>query len=275
MPLSARLPHTIRAIRFDPLGILGLCACVGLWYAVSELRLVSQVFLPSPAVVARAAIDNLTSSPYLAQYYLGNGGLLAAVEYTTSNVLIALLISSLLGITLGLLSARVDTIRALVDPLLLTVGTIPILVTAPFFLIWFGTQRAAQVLLLVIFETAILYLVAQRALENLSPTYTSNAQTLGAGRGRLLRDVYLPGTLPEILGGVRIALAGAWGLEAVSELLGAPNGIGRVVHALAGAADIPTLMAAVAVLAIVAVGFDLAVALLFAVLTRWRRESRA
>jgi ABC-type nitrate/sulfonate/bicarbonate transport system permease component len=258
--------------RLDILGVLGLVLLLVAWWTVSELALISQVKLPAPGDVSEAVTDNFWSSPYLNEYYLGDGGLASSLEYTVANVLIALAISIAIGVTLGLLSAQVGGVRAVFDPVVLALGTIPILVTAPFFLIWFGTSRAAQIALVAIYQTTILYLFAQRALENLNPVYAASAQTLGATPRRILRDVYLPGGLPEIFGGIRIALAGAWGLEAFSELLGAPNGIGRVVQALATASDIPTIMGAIAVLAIAAVVIDMLAVAVMAFVTRWRPQ---
>jgi ABC-type nitrate/sulfonate/bicarbonate transport system permease component len=86
----------------------------------------------------------------------------------------------------------------------------------------------------------------------------------------MLFQVFLIGTLPEVFGGLRIALAGAWGLEAIAELLGSTSGIGKVIQALASATDVPTIMAAVLSLAVVAVGFDALVAVVFGTITRWR-----
>jgi ABC-type nitrate/sulfonate/bicarbonate transport system permease component len=190
--------------------------------------------------------------------------------YTVTNVLLAMVIASVLGIGLGLTSARMYVVRAAFDPIVLTAGTIPILVTAPFFLIWFGTDRSGQVVLLTLYAVTIIYLFAQRAVGNLDPIYQAAARTLGAGQRRILLDVYLRGTLPEVFGGIRIALAGAWGLEAVAELLGAPNGIGRAIQALATSMDVSSIIAAIFSLAIVAVGFDALVAGVFGFITRWR-----
>ena len=122
----------------------------------------------------------------------------------------------MVGITLGLMTARLPFLRAALDPVVLTAGTIPILVTAPFFLIWFGTSRAAQVALLVLYGVTIIYLFAQRAVANLNPIYLAAGRTMGADTQTILVDVYLKGTLPEVFGGIRIALAGSWGLEAFS-----------------------------------------------------------
>ena len=75
-------------------------------------------------------------------------------------------------------------------------------------------------------------------------------------RGRIVRDILIPGTVPQILGGIRIALAGAWGLEAIAELLGAQYGIGKIVQVLAGATDVEGIFAALLVLGLAAVLFD-------------------
>lgn len=262
---SLRLP-------FDPLGGLGLLGPLALWWAITNFHWLPVVYLPAPGVVARAIWDNLFASRYLENFHLSRGGLLAALSYTVQNVALALLLSCVLGISLGLASTRVRSARAVLDPIVLTLGTIPILVTAPFFLIWFGTDRSGQIALLVVYQSTLIYMFAQRAVGNLDPLYEAAARTMGAKPRRILFDVHFKGTLPEVFGGIRIALAGAWGLEAVSELLGAPNGMGKVISALASSTDVPTIMATVLVLAVVAVAVDMGVAALVGYVTRWRPE---
>jgi NitT/TauT family transport system permease protein len=262
----------LNRLPFDPLGVVGLLVLLLVWWAIAFFHWVPAVFLPGPEAVGRAIADNLTASRYLENFHLGKGGMLTALQYTVQNVVVALLISCALGVALGLTSARVGSVRAALDPIVLTLGTIPILVTAPFFLIWFGTDRGAQVLLLIVYDTTLIYMFAQRAVSNLDPIYESAARTLGARPRRILVDVYLTGTLPEVFGGIRIALAGAWGLEAISELLGAPDGMGKVISALASSTDVPTIIAAILVLSVVAVAFDTAAAAVFGYVTRWRPE---
>ena len=244
-----------------------------LWWLLSTLELVPRLFLPPPAEVFDFLSNNFFSSSYLENYHLGSLGLSGSLLYTIGNVLLALVISSVVGVGLGLTSARVDGVRAVFDPIVLTVGTIPVLVTAPFFLIWFGTERAPQVALLTLYGSTIIYMFAQRAVANLDPIYPAAARMLGANPLRVLTQVYLVGTLPEVFGGMRIAMAGSWGLEAVAELLGAPAGIGRVIQAVASATDVPTIIATILALALVAVAFDAAFVALFGSITRWRPKA--
>lgn len=269
-----RTSLSVARLPVDPLGIIGLLAVIALWWELSQFHFLSRLALPPPSGVAVAIGQNFFSSSYLANYHLGDGGLAGNLAYTISNVVVALAVSCLVGVALGFASARVELFRAFADPIMLTAGTIPILVTAPFFLIWFGTSRSAQIALLILFDVTIVYLFAQRAAANLDQTYVAAGRTLGAGPMKIISDIYLMGALPEVFGGIRIALAGAWGLEAFSELLGAPKGIGRVIQAMGAEMDSQMLFAAIMALAVVAIAFDVAIGGTFDFITRWRRRAR-
>lgn len=252
----------------DPLRLAGAVLFVGLWEFASLL--VSPIILPGPLSVLRRATADFWSAPALSYYGVENASLAGNLAYTAENVAIAALIGAAIGVTLGLLSARVWFVRAAMDPIMMTAGTVPILIAAPFLLIWFGVGRASAVSLVAFYIVVILYVSAQRAALNLDPIYENYALTLGAQRGRMLRDILIPGTVPEILGGFRIALAGAWGLEAVAELLGSQSGIGKVLEVLAGATDPQGIIATLLVLGVAAILTDGLAATLIARFAAWR-----
>lgn len=252
----------------DLLGWVGVVLAVVLWWALTFVVVTSS--LPTPWAVFRRIADDFILADQLSYYGLPDTGLFGSMLYTGTNVLIAVVIGAAIGTLLGLVTARVALIRAIVDPILNTVGTIPILVMAPFFLIWFGTQRWSALLLVMVYVVVILYLYAQRAADNIDPVYEDSARTLGAGVGDIVRDILIPGTLPQVLGGIRIALAGAWGLEAIAELLGAQQGIGKIIEVLSGSLDIEGIFAALLVLGTIAVLFDYLVAQAVNYATRWK-----
>ena len=100
--------------------------------------------------------------------------------YTAENVVVAVLIGTAIGVATGLFSARFSLVRAALDPVMMTAGTVPILIAAPFLLIWFGVGRASAVSLVTFYVTVILYIFAQRAASNLDPIFEQYARTLGA-----------------------------------------------------------------------------------------------
>jgi len=257
----------LRSFRFDPFGLLGILLALLLWWALS-LIISPSVLPPLGAVVERIGKDFFVAK-VLAYYGLPETGLFSSMMYTASNVIASVLLGGTIGTVAGLISARVPLVRAILDPILTTVGTIPILVLAPFFLIWFGTGRTSSLVLITIYVIVILYVYAQRAADNLDPVYEDNARTFGASDQRILSDVLIPGTLPQILGGLRIALAGAWGLQAIAELLGAQQGIGKIIEVLAGSLDNEGIFACLVVLGVVAVTTDALAGAAVRHATRW------
>lgn len=256
----------------DPLRIAGVVLFVAVWQALT-LGL-PPIILPTPLGVLQRVFSDFLSAPALSYYGVSEANLYGNLIYTAENVAIAVAVGSAIGVLAGLTSARFGLVRAVVDPVVMTAGTVPILVAAPFLLIWFGVGRASAVCLVIFYVVVILYVCAQRAATNLDPVYEDNARTLGATPRRMVRDILIPATVPEILGGLRIALAGAWGLEAIAELLGSQSGIGKVLEVLAGATDPQGIMATLLVLGLTAIVVDALAAFAIARTAQWSAPAR-
>lgn len=252
----------------DFLGITGLVVLIGLWYLATLW--VSRSSLPYPHTAVIRAYEDFGDAPQLAAYGIPDTGLASNLWYTAQNVFIAVGIGAVIGTLIGLIAARFAVIRAIVSPILLTAGTVPILIAAPFFLVWFGVGRSSSVLLITIYTVMLMIVYSMGAARNLDPVYESNARTLGARPKDVVKDVLIPGTTPEVLGGLRIAFAGAWGLEAFAELLGSERGIGQVIRVIAGSFDATGILAALVVIAVAAVALDWILVVGINRLLRWR-----
>jgi ABC-type nitrate/sulfonate/bicarbonate transport system permease component len=259
-------------IALDPLRLVGVVLFVAIWQGATAV--LPPIILPTPFGVVGRVYSDFWSAPSLSYYGVSEANLYGNLLYTAENVIVAVLVGAAIGIVGGLLSARFALFRAVVDPVMMTAGTVPILIAAPFLLIWFGVGRASAVCLVIFYVAVILYVFAQRAARNIDPIYEQSARTLGASARRTVRDILIPATVPEILGGLRIALAGAWGLEAIAELLGAQSGMGKVLEVLAGATDPQGIMATLLVLGLTAILADGLMALVVARLVQWSAPAR-
>jgi ABC-type nitrate/sulfonate/bicarbonate transport system permease component len=224
------------------------------WVAASQLPR-SRLVTPLDALGDLWA--NFLYSPRLGVFGLGKTGYGSLLLYTLSNVFIGLLTGGAIGVIVGIASTRMNLLRALVDPIVLVLGTVPILVAAPLFLLWFGVVPFTQVLLVAFYSAIMMVLFSQRAAENINPVYERWAMTFGAGLGLRVRHILIPGTVPEVLGGLRITLASAWGLEVFAEILGAPSGIGQAIKALTNLNNVPGLLACVVLVAVTAIATDI------------------
>jgi len=226
--------------------------------------------LPGPIATFRHLRENLLHSSYLASHGLSSGvGYLSHLKYTVRNVLIGVGIGAAIGVGMGLLSMRLPIISEIATPLAATFGAAPIFVAAPFFLIWFGILPTAQVMIVTFYTSILMYVFSRRAGENLASQYVESALTLGGRPWSIFRWIYVPGTVPEIRGGFRIALAGSWGLAAIAELLGSQKGIGFLIKFYATAFVIDGMLALTVLLGIAAIVFDRLALLAFAYLARW------
>jgi ABC-type nitrate/sulfonate/bicarbonate transport system permease component len=249
------------------LGLIGLAAVIGAWWALSMQ--IEAVRLPAPDVVWQAMWDNLWEMPALSYATYQTGGIADGVIYTGANVAIGVSIGLVLGFATGLLMARVRLAGGLLEPPLVILGTIPVLILLPFIVTWFGTARLAQTGLVIFFSFVTITTVVMNAVRNVAGSYEQSALSLGAGNGLVLRDIICPAVVPEVVGAVRVCFAAGWGFEAIAEILGAQHGVGRILQAMGTQSATAELMAAVAWLAILAVLVDALLMLIGRWSVRW------
>jgi ABC-type nitrate/sulfonate/bicarbonate transport system permease component len=246
---------------------VGVCALLVVWELLS-LNKGSEI-VPSPWATAKDIRDNFFSSASLDAHGLPGQDYLSALLYTAKNCIVGVGLGSLGGVCLGIASKRYSLIGEIVTPVMATFGTAPIFVAAPFFLIWFGILPGAQILLVTFYTLLLMYLFSRRAADNVAVRHLEYALTLGSTRAALLRRVYLPGAIPELIGGFRISLAGAWGLEVIAELLGAQQGIGFLISFYSPAYFIQGMLSLVVIVGLLAVCVDRAAVLGASRLTTW------
>jgi ABC-type nitrate/sulfonate/bicarbonate transport system permease component len=241
---------------------------IGIWWLISLGT--DPVRVPSPKVVfdtLRADWNNIPALQFIA---FQQGGIRQAVTYTAVNVVVGAGIGSAFGFLLGAALGRARLARELLEPPLFVLGTIPVLVLAPFLTIWFGTARIVQAGLVIVFALVTVAAVTQRATLDVGARYTQYAESLGAGPGTVLRWVVLPAVVPSALGAVRVAVAAGWSFETVAELLGGNDGTGKLIQSMQGLSATADIMAAVIALGITAVLVDAAIRLIGSWVVRWQ-----
>jgi ABC-type nitrate/sulfonate/bicarbonate transport system permease component len=235
--------------------VAGIALFFGAWSAAASQLPRSRLVTPLEA--GYDIWTNFLYSPRLSVFGLGKVGYGSLLLYTVGNVLTGLVIGGAIGILMGIASARLRLLRVFIDPVVLVLGTVPVLVAAPLFLLWFGVVPFTQVLLVAFYSAIMMVLFSQRAAENIDPVYERWAMTFGAGLDVRIRHILIPGTVPEIVGGLRITLASAWGLEVFAEILGAPSGMGQAIKALTNLNNVSGLLACVVIVAVTAIVTDI------------------
>ena len=249
--------------------LVGVVVLFSAWELVAT-RVADPAVFPAPGLVVRDLQENFAGSRALQFLGLEETSYLGNLRYTAVVVLTAWLAGATLGVVGGVLASRVQPVRDLVEPVTSVFGVVPALVAAPFALIWFGFGAGGQWALVAFFSAVTVAGATMVAALSVPPRYEEYAATLGIGRRDRLRHVVLPRSMPATLAAIRAALAAAWGMQTIVELLGSQLGVGRVISVRAGTGDVAAVLAVIAVVGIAAALADLAFVALARRALRWQ-----
>ena len=241
-------------VRYLPLVILALA-----WEAVARLGLVSSLALPPLSRVAVAWVDlardgDLTTNG-LASLYRASAGLALAV---------------VVGAALGIAMAWWKMFDALVGPLVELFYPMPKSALIPVTVLWLGLGDGSKILLIFLGCMLPVTLGAFNGARGADRMLIWSARSMGAGELRVLRDVVLPGALPELLNGIRTALALAFVLLVSSELIVAQQGLGYLIGYLGSTGTYDGMFAVVLTVAFAGFVADRIFQAIVARVLRWR-----
>ncbi len=263
-----------RAVRRAALsGMAWQIAGVAIFLLVWELiaRQINYVaILPSPSAVVQNFQASMFDDAGLRYLGVKNPGYLINIGYTVGISIAGWMLGSALGVLVGLSSARLQFVRNLSEPVLFVFGAVPVLVLAPFFLVWFGNGAENKFVLVTFYAFITVAMVAQSAALSLPKVTEEYAAGLGIGRTGRFWSVVLPGTLPAILSGLRLALSTAIAVTASVELLGSESGAGRLIALRATQANVAAVLAIAIAVGLVAILLDLVFRAVIRGLLRWQ-----
>ena len=202
-----------------------------LWQVAPEMGWVNERFTSQPSQVFLAAIDVFLNDDFfyharvsLTEFFLGFA--------------LALVVSIPLGVLLG----TSQTARYLIDPPLMALYIAPTLVLLPILVVWLGIGMASKVA--VVFLGALFPIVVNTmaGMREADPKLIRAARSFGANRLDVFMRILVPGSLPSILTGIRLAVGRAVLGVVVGELFVSQAGIGYQLNTYGSAMRIDRLL---------------------------------
>jgi taurine transport system permease protein len=191
---------------------------IAIWYAVAVSGRVPRNFLPSPLAVVQA-FGELASDGRLARNIGDSAG----------RLVLGVVLSVVMGVSFGLLLGLHRGIAEFFEPLFSFMNALSGIAWVPLALVWFGIGPASvtfilwnSIFFLVLFNTMLGVKAVPRIFE-------SAVLTLGGSRWRVVRDVMLPGAMPNIVLGLRMGIGFGWRALIAAEFIGASTGLGFMI----------------------------------------------
>jgi NitT/TauT family transport system permease protein len=182
-------------------------------------------------------------------------------------------IGTALGLGFGLWLALSPLAAAICDPYIKALNSMPRVILAPIFAVWFGLGVASKVALGVTLVFFIVFFNVYQGVKEVSPVVLANARMLGANRKQLLRHVYLPSATSWVFSSLHTSVGLAFVGAVVGEYLGSSQGVGYLILQAEGAFDINTVMAGILVLTAFALALDALVGVAEKRLMKWQPKA--
>jgi NitT/TauT family transport system permease protein len=173
-------------------------------------------------------------------------------------------------VPLGVLMAWYKPVRTIFDPLVQALYPMPKSALIPVMVLWLGFGSASKIVLIFIGCMLPVTLSAFNGARGTEAVLIWSARSLGAGRSATLLQVVLPSALPEILAGIRIALAFAFVLLVATELIAARAGFGYMIGFLGDGGVYDAMFAVVLTVSFLGFAADRGFLLLMNRVLRWR-----
>jgi NitT/TauT family transport system permease protein len=192
---------------------------------------------------------------------------------TLTETVLAFGIGTLLGLGAGLWLALSPLSSAILDPYIKAANSMPRVILAPIFAMWFGLGIWSKVALAVTLVFFIVFFNVYQGVKEVSPVVLANARMLGANARQLLRTVYLPSATSWVFSSLHTSVGLAFVGAIVGEYLGSARGVGYLILQAEGSFDINTVFAGIVVLTAFALVLDTVVGLIEKRLMKWQPKS--
>lgn len=223
----ARLVTRSRLIQ---IGFVAAVLLVWHWLSISDS--VSHLFLPRLAAVSDA-LRNIAAS----------GALVQALTTTLSTVLTAYALAVALGISIGFAVTRTPLMMRAFEPLFSSIFAIPLTLFFPLFILFFGIGPESKVAYGATYAFFPVVLNTISGLGYPDRKLVAAARSMGANGFQLFRRVLLPGALPVIMSGLRIAFFICFSAVLGGETIASFTGLGHQIAHSAELMNSPGLFA--------------------------------
>jgi len=247
-----------------------LVAVFALWHALTTPGLVPPFFFADERQAAFFFGEPLKIFGRVWSWFIVNADIYKHLWVTLLETVLAFGIGTALGLACGLWLALSPIAAAILDPYIKALNSMPRVILAPIFAVWFGLGVASKVALGVTLVFFIVFFNVYQGVKEVSPVVLANVRMLGASQRQLLRHVYLPSATSWVFSSLHTSVGLAFVGAVVGEYLGSAQGVGYLILQAEGSFDINTVMAGILVLTAFALVLDAMVGWVETRLMKWQ-----
>lgn len=199
---------------------LSVVAFLALWEATVRWNHIAPIFLPAPSAIFGYLVS-----------MVANGSVFFHLGVTLLRIVVSFLVSSALGVGIGILMGMSRTLARVADPWIAALYPLPKIALIPLLIIWLGTGEAYILMISVITAFFPILISTYAGIREVDNGLIKAAQDLGAGSRQVQMRVVLPAAIPSIFSGLHLGMGVVVILVVAAEMIGgsSQSGIGYLL----------------------------------------------
>jgi ABC-type nitrate/sulfonate/bicarbonate transport system permease component len=200
-------------------GTVAVVVALAAWQLVAALRVKPALVLPGPVDVMNA-FGQLFSTSEIWTDLMTSG----------KELLYGFVLAVVVGLPIGLMIGWYRRLSFVLNPFVTFLYATPRIALTPLLIIWLGIGDASKIAIVFLMAVFPILINAATGVQSLDPAVLRVARCFGAGDLQIFRTVALPGSVPFIISGMRLAVGQALIGVFVAELAGADSGVGMLMN---------------------------------------------
>lgn len=241
------------------LGINGIILFFLGWEVASRTHILNPFYFPPfSQVVARG-------------YELFASGMIwEHMVFSLTNFAVGLLTATVLGVLIGIPMGWYKGLSRMFDPLLSAVYATPLIALLPLIIMLFGLGAISKIIMTFLAAVFPVLINTMTGIANTDLNLIKMSRSFGASDSTIFRKVSLPGSLPYVVAGMRVALGRALVYIVVAEQYGAAMGLGYLSSVAAQRFQIATMLAPIVIIACLGAGLTELLKVIERRLEKWK-----
>ncbi|MCU1676838.1 MAG: tauC [Frankiales bacterium] len=188
-----------------------------------------------------------------------------------TRAVVGLAIGGSLGLLMGIFAGLSRLGEDTIDSTIQAFRTLPYLGLVPLFILWFGIGESSRITMVALGSFFPIYLNVFKGIRNVDARFIDLAKGQHLNRWGLIRQVVVPGAMPQVLVGFRYAIGTAWLSLVIAEQVNATSGLGYLIVQATTLAQTSIIMTALSIYAVIGIIADGVVRLIERRALRWQR----
>jgi sulfonate transport system permease protein len=238
--------------------LLSLVVVLTIWQIFGAK--IDQTLFTTPIAIAKAAVDMIAS-----------GELWNYLAPSLIVLLIGLSLAVVVGVLVGVLLARFWILDLALGVYITFLYSIPSVALVPLIVLWAGFETSAKVIILFLFAFFPMAINTYQGVKNVDPKLLEVGRSFRCSERQLWINIVLPGALPFIITGLRLAIGRGLIGMVLADLYTAISGIGYLIVRTAATYEVDKMFVPIVALGLLGVGLTAAVRFLETRVAPWTK----